>query len=502
MSAVLRHPLAPAKPEPLPVERIPPHSVEAEQSVLGGLLLDNSAWDRVGDLTGSDFFRYEHRLIYAAIGALVNATKPADVITVFEQLQSLGKADECGGLVYLNALAQSVPSAANMRRYAEIVREHGVARNTMAALANPMGRSVEQIIESAACRLTAQSERDGAGPKVQTAKNFLAAFKPIETVIEGLPVPRGGTIAITGATGSGKTTLCAAMELAFLAGSPFAGRRVSKGAVLVMAGENPDDFAMHLMASVQDAGLTPDDLDGLFVVPGVFALASGLQALQKAVAGRELVAVIVDTSVAFNGRGDENGNLEQHDHAIDLRQLATLPGNPAVIVLCHPKLNPTKDTLLPRGGGAFMNEIDANLTVWKDPSGIHSLHWAGKIRGANFDAINFEMVNVELAGHKDARGNPICSVAARHVPDERAEVMQAKALDDENVLLLTMWRHAGASIAELAMKCGWTSGAGKPQKSRVARLIETLAAQKLIFKNRSGTWHLTPQGQKAAEEVR
>ena len=75
--------------------RIPPHSIEAEQSVLGGLLLDNSAWDRVGDLlTDSDFYRYEHRLIYAAIGALVNATKPADVITVFEQLQSLGKADD------------------------------------------------------------------------------------------------------------------------------------------------------------------------------------------------------------------------------------------------------------------------------------------------------------------------------------------------------------------------------------------------------------------------
>ena len=113
--------------------RIPPHSVEAEQSVLGGLLLDNSAWDRAGDLlTDSDFYRFEHRAIYAAIGALINASKPADVITVFEQLQSLGKAEECGGLVYLNALAQSVPSAANMRRYAEIVRERAVLRKLVA----------------------------------------------------------------------------------------------------------------------------------------------------------------------------------------------------------------------------------------------------------------------------------------------------------------------------------------------------------------------------------
>ncbi|MCM5681050.1 replicative DNA helicase [Schlegelella sp. S2-27] len=137
--------------------RVPPHSIEAEQSVLGGLLLDNGAWDRAGDLlTDSDFYRFEHRMIYAAIGNLINATKPADVITVYEQLQSLGKADECGGLQYLNALAQSVPSAANLRRYAEIVRERAVLRKLVAAsdeiataAFNPQGRPVSQILDEA-----------------------------------------------------------------------------------------------------------------------------------------------------------------------------------------------------------------------------------------------------------------------------------------------------------------------------------------------------------------
>ena len=71
--------------------RIPPHSIEAESSVLGGLLLDNGAWDRVGDLlTEGDFYRYEHKLVYTAIYSLVNASRPADVITVYEQLQTLG----------------------------------------------------------------------------------------------------------------------------------------------------------------------------------------------------------------------------------------------------------------------------------------------------------------------------------------------------------------------------------------------------------------------------
>ncbi|MBB2483955.1 MULTISPECIES: replicative DNA helicase [Roseateles] len=137
--------------------RVPPHSVEAEQSVLGGLLIDNSAWDRAGDLlTETDFYRFEHKQIFAALGKLINAGKPADVVTVFEELTSLGKAADCGGLKYLNDLAQSVPSAANLRRYAEIVRERAILRKLVttsdeiatAALA-PQGRAVTEILDEA-----------------------------------------------------------------------------------------------------------------------------------------------------------------------------------------------------------------------------------------------------------------------------------------------------------------------------------------------------------------
>jgi replicative DNA helicase len=125
--------------------------------VLGGLLLDNGAWDRVGDLlVDGDFYRHEHKLIYAAIGGLINASKPADVITVYEQLQNLGKADEIGGLVYLNSLAQYVPSASNIRRYAEIVRERSILRKLVSAsdeiatnAFNPQGKAVDKILDEA-----------------------------------------------------------------------------------------------------------------------------------------------------------------------------------------------------------------------------------------------------------------------------------------------------------------------------------------------------------------
>ncbi|RCW73759.1 replicative DNA helicase [Pseudorhodoferax soli] len=137
--------------------RVPPHSIEAESSVLGGLLLDNAAWDRVGDvLKEGDFYRYEHRLIFAAIRDLVNANKPADVITVYEVLQSVGKADDVGGLSYLNSLAQFVPSASNIRRYGEIVRERAILRKLVTAsdeiatsAFNTKGRAVDKILDEA-----------------------------------------------------------------------------------------------------------------------------------------------------------------------------------------------------------------------------------------------------------------------------------------------------------------------------------------------------------------
>ncbi|MSQ56501.1 MAG: replicative DNA helicase [Limnohabitans sp.] len=137
--------------------RIPPHSLEAEASVLGGLLLDNTAWDRVGDLLNeNDFYRYEHRQVYAAIYALVSTSRPADVITVYEYLQSQGKADEVGGLAYLNSLAQYVPSASNIRRYGEIVRERAILRKLVSVsddiatqAFNTQGRRVSQILDDA-----------------------------------------------------------------------------------------------------------------------------------------------------------------------------------------------------------------------------------------------------------------------------------------------------------------------------------------------------------------
>ena len=151
--------------------KLPPHSVEAEQSVLGGLLLDNSAWDRIADfLNESHFYRADHRLIYHHITRLIEVNRPADAITVAESLESTKELDSVGGLAYLGALAQNTPSAHNIRRYAEIVRERAIQRKLIEVgtgiadnALNPMGKDVGQLLDEAESRVFEIAEAGARG---------------------------------------------------------------------------------------------------------------------------------------------------------------------------------------------------------------------------------------------------------------------------------------------------------------------------------------------------
>ncbi len=137
--------------------RLPPHSVEAEQSLLGGLLLDNAAWDKIADIVDpSDFYRDDHRRIFLHIRKLVETGRPADVVTVFESIENANEVDQTGGLAYLGEIANATPSAANIRRYAEIVHERAVLRKLVTAgdeiagaALNPAGRDVKSLLDLA-----------------------------------------------------------------------------------------------------------------------------------------------------------------------------------------------------------------------------------------------------------------------------------------------------------------------------------------------------------------
>lgn len=112
-----------------PALKLPPHSIEAEQSLIGALLLDNNAWDRIeGTVTDADFFRDDHRRIFTHIAALIRAGKPADVVTVHAAMEQSGEAERCGGLAYLGEIANNTPSAANIRAYATTIRDRAYRR--------------------------------------------------------------------------------------------------------------------------------------------------------------------------------------------------------------------------------------------------------------------------------------------------------------------------------------------------------------------------------------
>lgn len=151
--------------------KLPPYSIEAEQSVLGGLLLDNTAWEKISDfLTEADFYRADHRQIYHHISLLVADNKPADALTVAESLQRSAKLDDVGGQSYLGSLAVNTPSAANIRRYAEIVRERAIMRKLAEAATgiaesvfNPLGRSAKELLDNAEKEVFAIAEQGARG---------------------------------------------------------------------------------------------------------------------------------------------------------------------------------------------------------------------------------------------------------------------------------------------------------------------------------------------------
>ena len=167
--------------------KLPPHSVEAEQSVLGGLLLEASALDKISDLmTDEDFYRQEHRLIFRQIVRLSELAKPVDVITVAESLEIAGELDKVGGLPYLGSLAQNVPSAANIRRYGEIVRERSIMRklaevgsDIASSAYNPTGRDAAQLLDEAESKVFEIAEAGSKGKQ-----GFVAMPPLLSQVVE------------------------------------------------------------------------------------------------------------------------------------------------------------------------------------------------------------------------------------------------------------------------------------------------------------------------------
>ena len=217
---------------PIPVPRQPPHSEDAEQSLLGGIMLEERAWDQVADIVnGKDFYRPDHRLIFGAMGDLVERNQPVDAITVRDHLQRKGKLEDAGGRAYLARLVGNTPGAANIRRYASIVREHSMLRQLIevggdiaASAFESEGRQVEELVDLAEQRvfkIAERGQRSGSG--------FIALKDIVQPSIDRLDALSNSEDGITGvATGfddlDKRTAGLQAGDLVVIAGRPSMGK--------------------------------------------------------------------------------------------------------------------------------------------------------------------------------------------------------------------------------------------------------------------------------------
>ncbi|MFA4912109.1 MAG: replicative DNA helicase [Comamonadaceae bacterium] len=396
--------------------RVPPHSVEAEQSVLGGLLLDNQAWDRIADvLTEDDFYRHDHRLIWSHMARLISMARPADVITVNESLVSSGKSDDVGGLSYLNALAHNTPSAANIRRYAEIVRERSMLRKLVtiadeisAAAFNPQGKEARQLLDEAESRvfqIAQEGARGSAGFQeiqpllTQVVERIDELYhRDSDSDVTGVPtgfadldkmtsgLQGGDLVIVAGRPSMGKTSFSMNIgeHVAIEQGLPVAVFSMEMGAVQLamrMLGSvgmldqhrmrtgklTADDWprVTHAVQLMQDAQVYIDE------TPALTAMELRARTRRLARQCGQLGLIIIDYIQLMSGSGGENRATEISEISRSLKGLAKELNCPLIALSQlnrsleqRPNKRPVMSDL--RESGAIEQDADVILFIYRD----------------------------------------------------------------------------------------------------------------------------------------
>ena len=263
-------------------------------------------------------------------------------------------------------------------------------------------------------------------PGMRAWRNSLAEGDAPVWVVGGI-IQSNYLYAITAPTNHGKTAVGLVMALCVAAGRPFAERPVQKGRVLILCGENQDGFRLRMLATMESLGISLADLRGnMFVLPQSAGIAYLLEQIKTDVAGMgELTLVLVDTSVSFFSGDNENDNQQAYDHARYLRALSMLPASRRWWSIAIHRPRPGRITraspVRPRGGSAFMNEIDTNLTVWSE-GGNAEFHWMAKKRGPDFQPILFEYKELSIEQH----GAKVPTVVAVYIDEDREKEIRKR----------------------------------------------------------------------------
>lgn len=327
---------------------------------------------------------------------------------------------------------------------------------------------------------------------IQTSAQFVQGFVPPEYLVDQV-LQRRFCYSITAQTGVGKTAVAMLLSAHVGAGRSLGNLDVEQGSVLYFAGENPTDIQMRWLGITRELNIDPANADVHFV-PGAMPLSQAAARITEEVTRKGLrpALVVVDTAAAYFEGDDENSNTQAVAHARRLRALTELPGGPCVLILCHPTKRAADDDLIPRGGGAFLAEVDGNIALQKRESLIVASS-LGKFRGRDFAPLSFELKTVQHPVLKDARGRSIPTVVARHLGEVEKQRISADTLSRENQLLETVSAKPDASLRELAELLGWRFKTGQPDQTKVSRALDALAKVKLVRKN-GRRWEVTPSG--------
>lgn len=383
---------------------------------MGGLLLDNATWDRIADvLDEQDFYRHDHRLIWHHIARLIGLARPADVITVNESLVSAGKAEDTGGLAYLNALAHNTPSAANIRRYAEIVRERSMLRKLVsiadeisAAAFNPQGKEARQLLdeaESKVFKIAQEGEKGSAGFQeiqpllTQVVERIDELYhRDTDSDVTGVPtgfadldkmtsgLQPGDLVIVAGRPSMGKTSFSMNIgeHVAIEQGLPVAVFSMEMGAVQLamrMLGSVgmldqhrmrtgkliADDWprVTHAVQLMQDAQVYIDE------TPALSAMEVRARARRLARQCGQLGLIIIDYMQLMAGSGGENRATEISEISRSLKGLAKELGCPLIALSQlnrsleqRPNKRPVMSDL--RESGAIEQDADLILFIYRD----------------------------------------------------------------------------------------------------------------------------------------
>jgi hypothetical protein len=347
---------------------------------------------------------------------------------------------------------------------------------------------------------TMLSPPPGEKPKklIQSSSEFVASFVAPAYLLDGI-LQKRFCYSLTAATGAGKTAIALRLASHVALGRRLGDREVEQGRVLYFAAENYVDVQARWIAMAEHCGFDVNAIDVHFV-PGASKLSEIAERITKeAQELGDLALVIVDTSAATFEGDDENGNVDAGTHARRMRSLTELQGRPTALVLCHPVKNATNENLVPRGGGAFIAEIDGNLCARKSDSAVE-VHWTGKFRGMDFAPMVFRLDTVAAERLKDARGRTIPTVMATPIDDAAKQMLAATERSDQDQVLKALEKLPGESLNKIAEHLGWRMRDGKPYGVRVGRALKKLANDGLVQKHRD-EWVLSKDGQKELNKM-